>query len=144
MRRWICIFLHKLADKIDPRFKEFWYNEGYSDATGALRKTYGEQMQKMQVVIAKLRGLSPQARQQRRIQRLTKINRNLKRDLREIKKDFNDTCVYCGEKAETLDHIIPLSRGGYHIKENLVPCCLSCNRDKANKTLAEWKSKKKL
>lgn len=29
-----------------------------------------------------------------------------------------------------LDHVIPLSRGGPHTADNLVPSCISCNRAK--------------
>lgn len=51
-----------------------------------------------------------------------------------IKKQYKHRCVYCGEKKKlTMDHIIPLSKGGHHIKENIVPACLSCNAKKGNK-----------
>jgi 5-methylcytosine-specific restriction endonuclease McrA len=50
-------------------------------------------------------------------------------------------CGYCGRYATTVDHIQPRSRGGEDTWENLVACCLDCNRRKANKTLAQlgWK-----
>ena len=46
-------------------------------------------------------------------------------------------CHYCGQhvgiKNLTMDHIIPLSRGGRSSKGNLVPCCKECNtRKKSN------------
>lgn len=49
-------------------------------------------------------------------------------------------CVYCGscENIE-VDHVVPLSRGGKHEIQNLVPACQSCNRSKHNKLLEEWK-----
>jgi 5-methylcytosine-specific restriction endonuclease McrA len=44
------------------------------------------------------------------------------------------TCHYCGQKVGikklTMDHIVPLSRGGRSTKGNLVPCCKKCNTDK--------------
>ena len=46
-------------------------------------------------------------------------------------------CAYCGFKAETIDHVIPRSRGGDHSWENCVACCASCNHRKADKLLAE-------
>jgi 5-methylcytosine-specific restriction endonuclease McrA len=53
-----------------------------------------------------------------------------------IKKSFNQRCVYCGEKKPlTMDHIIPVSKGGFHVKENIVPACRSCNSRKNNKTV---------
>ena len=43
-------------------------------------------------------------------------------------------CHYCGGKFPpselTMDHIVPLSRGGHSTKGNIVPCCKSCNNDK--------------
>lgn len=48
-------------------------------------------------------------------------------------------CVYCGALAATVDHIRPLSRGGYEIAENLVPACRSCNSSKSDRLLIEWR-----
>lgn len=46
-------------------------------------------------------------------------------------------CAYCGDKAETVDHVIPRSRGGGHSWENCVACCAPCNHRKADKLLSE-------
>jgi 5-methylcytosine-specific restriction endonuclease McrA len=37
------------------------------------------------------------------------------------------TCQYCGEKADCIDHVFPVSKGGKNNEENLVACCTSCN-----------------
>ena len=43
-------------------------------------------------------------------------------------------CHYCGKRfapAElTMDHIVPVSRGGHSVKGNVVPCCKQCNNRK--------------
>lgn len=43
-------------------------------------------------------------------------------------------CHYCGRQfapAElTMDHIVPVARGGRSVKGNVVPCCRECNRRK--------------
>ena len=43
-------------------------------------------------------------------------------------------CHYCGGKFPpselTMDHIVPLSRGGHSTKGNIVPCCKACNNSK--------------
>ncbi|MBY6412112.1 HNH endonuclease [Rhodococcus sp. BP-252] len=46
-------------------------------------------------------------------------------------------CAYCGGKAETVDHVVPRSRGGGHSWENCVACCAPCNHRKADKLLSE-------
>ena len=50
------------------------------------------------------------------------------------KKVSAGICYYCGQKflpAElTMDHKIPLSRGGFSEKINIVPCCKVCNNQK--------------
>ena len=46
------------------------------------------------------------------------------------------TCQYCGHQAAglTVDHVIPRSRGGQSVWENIVASCAPCNRKKGNKT----------
>ncbi len=50
-------------------------------------------------------------------------------------------CGYCGARAETIDHVVPRSRGGEHCWENCVACCSLCNHRKADRLLSElgWK-----
>ena len=50
-------------------------------------------------------------------------------------------CQYCGKRGTafdlTLDHILPKSRGGRTISENLVSACQACNGRKGNRTPEE-------
>lgn len=46
-------------------------------------------------------------------------------------------CVYCSDPATTVDHVLPRSRGGRHVWENVVAACNRCNHRKANYTLTE-------
>src|SRR6201987_2352466 len=46
-------------------------------------------------------------------------------------------CAYCGAKADTVDHVVPRSRGGDHSWENCVACCSTCNHRKGAKLLTE-------
>jgi 5-methylcytosine-specific restriction endonuclease McrA len=45
------------------------------------------------------------------------------------------TCQYCGQHKPglTVDHVIPRSRGGESVWENIVAACASCNRRKGNR-----------
>lgn len=51
-------------------------------------------------------------------------------------------CLYCGKALRrgraTLDHLVPLVRGGRHTRDNLVLSCRSCNEAKRDRTLDEW------
>jgi 5-methylcytosine-specific restriction endonuclease McrA len=49
-------------------------------------------------------------------------------------------CTYCGGvfEALTLDHFVPLAKGGGGVAENLFPCCKGCNSSKRDKDPADW------
>ncbi len=44
----------------------------------------------------------------------------------------------CEGAPETMEHLIPLSRGGDHTVGNLAPACTRCNSQKTDRTLEEW------
>lgn len=53
---------------------------------------------------------------------------------------FNRRCAYCGSDGQlSMDHVIPVTRGGTHGAGNIVPACMSCNASKGNKFYVEWK-----
>jgi 5-methylcytosine-specific restriction endonuclease McrA len=59
---------------------------------------------------------------------------------KELKKLYNSPCFYCGSLNKiTIDHVIPISRGGTHGIGNLVAACAFCNGSKNSKFLIEWK-----
>lgn len=47
-------------------------------------------------------------------------------------------CYYCEERALTIDHYIPIGRGGTSDPRNLVPACLGCNSMKGNLLAEEF------
>ena len=51
------------------------------------------------------------------------------------------TCQYCGRQMSTceltFDHVVPVTHGGRKAWENIVTCCVSCNRRKGGRTPAE-------
>lgn len=54
-------------------------------------------------------------------------------------EEFNGGCAYCPSPWEHIDHYVPLSRGGEHRIENLVPACAPCNQSKnAKLPIWEW------
>lgn len=58
------------------------------------------------------------------------------------RKRSSGLCHYCRRNFKpaelTMDHLIPLARGGQSIKENLVPCCKECNAKKKYLLPAEF------
>ena len=59
---------------------------------------------------------------------------------REIKFKFHNTCAYCGVPESssvklTRDHLIPVTKGGLHTRDNIVPACQPCNARKGAKLL---------
>lgn len=65
---------------------------------------------------------------------------------RELRKVYDSHCFMCGStEDQSLDHIIPLSRGGKHSVGNIMTLCIKCNMSKHAKTITEWKhSREKL
>ena len=43
-------------------------------------------------------------------------------------------CRYCNIVADSIDHVLPRRQGGGNEPENLVACCLPCNKRKRNRT----------
>ena len=68
------------------------------------------------------------------------------RDLRKSRwwqqKLSQGRCYYCGQKTApsglTMDHIVPLARGGKSVKHNLVTTCKACNNKKKSMLPLEW------
>jgi 5-methylcytosine-specific restriction endonuclease McrA len=51
-------------------------------------------------------------------------------------------CYYCGKEVPpgelTMDHVVPIIRGGKSLKNNLVPACKECNSRKKHFLPVEW------
>ncbi len=63
-----------------------------------------------------------------------------KRQFRDtIKYSFGGLCAYCrSERATTVDHLRPKSKGGSSLRSNLVPACRSCNHSKGSEDWLVW------
>ena len=77
---------------------------------------------------------------------LLKRERERARELRQSpwwKRRISDgRCYYCrrqvGVKALSMDHIVPLGRGGRSARSNVVPACKDCNTRKQSMLPVEW------
>jgi len=56
-----------------------------------------------------------------------------------LKNKYDNRCLCCGKKEPeiklTIDHIIPISKGGMDCVENTQPLCMLCNQRKHDKTI---------
>jgi 5-methylcytosine-specific restriction endonuclease McrA len=57
----------------------------------------------------------------------------------ELKRYYNYTCLRCGRQEPeivlTMDHVIPITRGGINAIENIQPLCGSCNSSKGTQII---------
>lgn len=76
------------------------------------------------------------------IRRQRAIARELRKTRWWQQKTAPGLCHYCGRKFSfkhlTMDHLVPLARGGMSNKDNLVPCCKDCNTKKKSMLPLEW------
>ncbi len=57
----------------------------------------------------------------------------------QIKYGWGGFCAYCRcNRADTLDHCKPKSKGGSSLRSNLIPACHSCNHDKGSESWLVW------
>jgi hypothetical protein len=63
-----------------------------------------------------------------------------------VKECARIRCYWCKslipkkKGKRTVDHLIPLCRGGFHAIGNLAPCCLRCNLSKGRRTEDEYRA----
>jgi len=132
-------------------YKEYYkkYNQKHKDEFSEYRKKYEQNnKEKRKIFIKKYHKTEKgKATCQRYI---TKRRTNLREILNtltakewiDILKEYHFRCAYCGKEFDlfdrpTRDHIIPISKGGDNIKENIMPACRSCNSRKHNKIFKE-------
>lgn len=65
--------------------------------------------------------------------------------IKEIYIRDNYNCIYCSNVLDlTLDHIIPLKKGGPSTYDNMVVSCRSCNCSKSDKNVIDWCNSKNI
>lgn len=85
--------------------------------------------------------LDPKATDPKRIKKEREKARELRKTQWWLSQINRGICHYCEKKIPpsqlTMDHIVPLARGGTSTKGNIVAACRDCNRDKKLETPAE-------
>ncbi|MEC4679227.1 MAG: HNH endonuclease [Nitrospirota bacterium] len=85
--------------------------------------------------------INPDPETAKRIRKEREKSRELKRTPWWKNQLHKGTCHYCSQQFPpgqlSMDHIVPLARGGKSTKGNIVPSCVECNRKKNLETPAE-------
>ena len=119
-----------------------WANKNKSRRRAKNRERYALNRDKLIAQTAQYRKDHPEMVVMYNYRRKEHSNKNEKFVIlsKEINKLLSSLCVKCGTRERiTLDHIIPVARGGRHSIGNLQPLCKSCNSSKSVKTIMEWR-----
>lgn len=83
----------------------------------------------------KAKDLSRVSKAKRRARILEAPGTTSRRQLKHRWDYYGGRCWICGENANSIDHVIPLSKGGSNWPSNLRPACLTCNSRKGAREL---------
>ena len=119
--------------------KRRWYAENFEKSKKSKKLYYQANREKTISDAKKWRERNPDKVKVNHTKRRALLNNSMStlnaHEWKEIKKSYGNQCVYCGVKATTLDHIVPISKGGDNTRDNIVPACRSCNSSKQEKSL---------
>lgn len=104
---------------------------------------YEKNTDKVKANVSRYRKANPEKKQylenKRRARKFENGGSHTLEERRERFRYFGNVCYYCRRALPlTVDHAIPLSRGGTDDIENILPSCQSCNSKKNAKTKAEF------
>jgi 5-methylcytosine-specific restriction endonuclease McrA len=140
-----CRMARECARYQDPEYSERRkaYQRGRRDIDRELeRKRYKADSTNKRKSVLKHIKANPDAHAQRRLKRRAMQAENgvFLVYPREIKKLLAQPCIYCASRLNvTIDHLIPVARGGRHSIGNLAASCKSCNSSKGNRTVMEFR-----
>ncbi|MFC4111093.1 HNH endonuclease [Nonomuraea zeae] len=76
----------------------------------------------------------------RRVRRLGAVGNHTDSEWARLLNRHRGMCAYCqAAPAVARDHVVPLVRGGSDFASNLLPTCTSCNSQKHDSLLSEWR-----
>lgn len=125
--------LRKIAWAIKNKYKVRKANQNYYKHNMGKIIAYNAKWSKNNVLASRNKGHRYRVRKRNNtIQKFTKAQ------LEQRMSVFGFQCAYCGGSFDHIDHVKPISKGGYHCLSNLRPACKKCNQEKHNKSLSEW------
>lgn len=138
-------YLLKNADKIHKRRQN--HRKENADKIREQQKIYYELnrdkiLERQKIYLQTPEGKNSQARGSQKRRAIKNKCHSLPYKPEDILNLFNGECAYCGSKVKlTLDHFIPITKGGSDVQGNLLPACGSCNSKKHNYDAIEWYKK---
>ncbi len=133
----------KNAERIAARHAEH-YRKNVEKIAARMAEYYRENTERIAVRQAEYNKKNPEKITAKAQRRLTKVQETCDGTVTEefIRLSILGApcCIYClasGVKL-TLDHFIPLSKGGIHTASNCVPACKHCNSSKGAKDVKTW------
>jgi 5-methylcytosine-specific restriction endonuclease McrA len=126
-----------------------WYRENSNKRLLKIREWQNQNLEKKRLIDRKWARNNPSALLEKNHRRRARINGNTTSNCRdkEQKLRLASFCYWCGglltRKTFSIDHIVPIARGGQHRPENLVAACRRCNFSKGKKSPEEWAAAKR-
>jgi 5-methylcytosine-specific restriction endonuclease McrA len=144
--RWQRAWALRNPDKVKAKAKR-WYDRHAEKRRSVARAYYAKNRE---IYLTRTRKwMRDNKVQWREINLLAKRNQRARKrrakgqlsiaDFRAIIVRQKGRCVECGKKTKlTLDHIVPLARGGAHDRLNIQGLCMACNQSKHARDPVEW------
>ena len=145
MKKWRSENKEKYTKHVNEYMKK-WREEHKEKESGYNKNNYQKNKERYSIYGRKYRKTEngKAVKQRTNIKRRVRFKRILNtltsQEWIDILKEYKFRCAYCGKEFNLFDkperdHVIPISKGGNNIKENIVPACRSCNSKKHNKIL---------
>jgi len=122
------------------KLRRKWYLENKNITLERQKKRYQENKERLQAYGRQHAKDNPEiyraARHRRRMRKRSNGRNDLTADqIRWMFENF-PYCVYCGNEDDlTVDHVVPISKGGENTLSNVVPACSDCNNKKRAKLI---------
>ena len=144
---------YREANKEKVKERKRQYRETNKEKINKKKKKYYEEnkqkiKESIRVYRHSNRGLLKVKHERRRDRLKAQNNQTITPDFITSLFEKAKSCPYCGktmldgsgnmEDLKSLDHLIPIAKGGLHAQHNVTVCCHSCNSSKNSKSFPEW------
>lgn len=133
----------------EPAFlaRQQTYNQTHGDQIRKTRRQrYAREPERFRKAMRDWRATHPEAcwlqDTRKRLIRAQAVGVATEQQIRDRMAMWGFRCWACSAPMASIDHVIPLSRGGTNWASNLRPCCISCNSSKGAKHWKRWVDEK--